>query len=129
MYQKYGSKIYFLTTGVVTSPLYPNFYPDNLDKTEKIGVESGQILKLEFTHFEIWTCGDIKNCPCDYIKIIDGDGTTLMDKSCGYSNRHPTSSLYFVPPIITTRTNTVEIFFHTNDDYAQPGWNLTWTAI
>ena len=116
-------------TGVVTSPNHPDLYPDNLDKTQTIEVESGKILRLEFTHFVVQVCGNINSCPCDYVKITDGDGTTLMDNSCGYSSSDPSSSSYFLPPIITTRSNRVEIFFHTNGRYTTSGWSLSWSAV
>ena len=115
-------------TGVVTSPNHPGNYPNNLDKIETIEVESGKILRLEFTNFAVWAC-DVNTCPCDYVKITDGDGTTLMDNSCGYSDRDPSDSLYFLPSIITTRSNKVEIFFHTNGAVTDPGWSLSWSAV
>ena len=115
-------------TGEVTSPNHPDDYPYNLDKIETIEVESGKILRLEFTNFAVWAC-DVNTCPCDYVKITDGDGTTLMDKRCGYSNRAPSKNNYFLPPIITTRSNKVEIFFHTDHTSNQPGWRLNWTAM
>ena len=118
-------------TGVVTSPNHPGYYPDNLDKTQTLQVERGKILRLEFTHFAVWTCGSITTwqaCPCDYVKITDGDGTILMDNSCG-SSSDPSDSTYFQPPTITTRTNTVEIFFHTDDVDTRPGWSLSWIAV
>ena len=118
-------------TGVVTSPNNPatGNYPHNLEKTQTIEVEKGKILRLEFTHFAVAVgdC-DITDCLCDFVKITDGDGTTLMNNSCGYS-RDPFDSLYFLPPNITTRSNSVEIFFHTNDDIAASGWNLSWSAV
>ena len=116
-------------TGVVTSPNYPDDYPPNLDKTETIQVESGKVLRLEFTHFAVGPCGDITTCSCRFVKITDGDGTTLMDNSCGYSDRDPSDSLYFLPPIITTRSNRVEIFFHTDGSGTRPGWSLSWSAV
>ena len=115
-------------TGVVTSPNHPENYPDNLDKIETIEVESGKMVRLEFTNFAVWAC-DITTCPCDFVKITDGDGTTLMDNSCGYSNLDPSHPNYFLPPIITTRTNIVEIFFHTDDSGTRPGWSLNWSAV
>ena len=113
-------------TGVVTSPNHPDNYPHNVDKTEFIEVESGKILRLEFTHFAVYAC-NIATCPCDFVKITDGDGTTLMDNSCGYSD--PSFSPYFLPPIITTRSNRVEIFFHTDGSDTRPGWSLSWSAV
>ena len=110
-------------TGVVTSPNHPDDYPSNLDKTQTIEVESGKILRLEFTHFAVWSTCD------DFVKIIDGNGTTLMNNSCGHSSYDPSHSYYFLPPIITTRSNRVEIFFHTDGSEKRPGWSLSWSAV
>ena len=119
-------------TGVVTSPNHPSYYPNNLNKTQFIEVESGKILRLEFTHFAVGVCswgGNINTCSCDFVKITDGDGTTLMDNSCGHSSFDPSHSLHFQLPIITTRSNRVEIFFHTDYRYTDSGWSLSWRAV
>ena len=113
---------------MITSPNHPAFYPYNLKKTEYVTVKKGKILRLEFTAFAVWVGGSIDTCPTDFVRITDGDGTTLMDNSCGYSYP-PSSSWYFQPPIITTKTNKVEIYFHTNDNRATSGWSLRWTAV
>ena len=68
-------------------------------------------------------------CQFDYVKITDGDGTTLMDNSCGSSSLDPSNPGYFQPSTITTRTNTVEIFFHTDASGTRPGWSLSWIAV
>ncbi len=115
------------TAGVVASPNHPDDYPHNMDKTEIIEVESGKILRLEFTHFAVSGCCGCQNS--DFVKITDGDGTILMDKSCGYSDRDPSSFSYFLPPIITTRSNRVEIFFHTDGSEPKAGWSLSWSAM
>ena len=114
------------TTGVVTSPNYPDKYPNNLDRTETIQVESGKVLRIEFTFTAIWVAD---GCPSDWVKITDWDGTTLLGKGCGYSDRSPTSSSYFLPPIITSVTNTVDIFFHTDGSGSRNGWSLNWTSV
>ena len=115
-------------TGVVTSPNHTGNYPYNLDKMQTIEVESGKVLRLEFTHFAVDACG-INTCSCDFVKITDGDGTTLMDNSCGYSSYPPSWSNYFLPPIITTRSNRVEIFFHTDGNRTATGWSLSWSEV
>ena len=115
--------------GIVTSPNHPLVYPLNLTKTERIKVENGKVVRLEFTHFNVYVCGFVGDCLCDHLKITDGDGTTLMDKSCGISSRDPSDPLYFMPPIITTRSNIVDIFFHTDDYLSSTGWSLSWTAV
>ena len=106
-------------TGVVTSPNFPGNYSNNLEKTQTIEVKIGKILLLEFTHFDVLDCGNITTCPCDFVKIRDGDGITLMDRSCGY----------LPPPMIRTRSNRVEIFFGTDDDQTTTGWSLSWRAV
>ena len=111
-------------TGNVASPKFPRNYTNNLKKTETIEAESGKILLLEFTHFDVYY---YPNCSRDYVKITDGDGTTLMDRSCGYSTSSSSSSNFFMPPIISTKTNNVNIYFHSV--YARTGWSLNWTAI
>ena len=118
-----------ITPGVITSPNHPDNYPHNIDKNEHITVETGKILRLEFTAFAVYVGGSITTCPTDFVRITDGDGTTLMDNSCGYSDRNPSNSLYFQPPIITTKTNKAEIYFHTNHREAASGWRLRWTAV
>lgn len=117
------------TNGVITSPNHPASYPNNLKKTENVTVKKGKIMRLEFTAFAVYVGGSITTCPTDFVRITDGDGTTLMDNICGYSDRDPSSSLFFQPPIITSKTNKVEIYFHTNYYYSARGWSLRWTAV
>ena len=114
---------------MVASPNYPGNYPNNVDEKETVKVERGKILRLVFTHFAIWVCGGVNTCHCDYVKIIDGSGATLMDKSCGYSNTYPSSSVFFKPRTIVTQTSAVEIFFRTNAEDRRQGWNIAWAAV
>ena len=83
-------------------------------------------MRLEFTRFEVEWGADCEN---DFVKITDGDGTILMDKSCGSSSKERSHKEYFQPPTITTRSNTVIIFFHMNGSGTQIGWSLTWSAV
>ena len=117
-------------TGVVTSPNHPKSYPHNLEKTERIKAEGGKVLRLEFTRFTVHPCNsDTATCPCDFVNIVEGDGTTLMDRGCGYSYLQPSHSYYFLPPIFTSNSDTVDIFFHTDSSGAAFGWSLNWTAV
>ena len=107
----------FLATGEVTSPNYPNNYPNNLKKTEKIQVDEGLILSLEFTSFDIESHS---TCRFDHLTITDGDGTTLMEKSCGNS----------LPADITSTSNVVNLLFSTDDyDGTNSGWSVSWSAV
>ena len=118
-------------TGSVTSPNYPNNYPNRLKKTEMIQVEQGLILSLQFTAFNIKIEWD-STCD-DHLTITDGDGTTLMEKSCGYRDYEVViggesigSSL---PPAIRSRTNTINLVFITDDGGTYSGWSVSWRAV
>ena len=121
-----------LATGIVTSPNYPNNYPNSLEKTDTIQVEEGLILSLQFTAFDIQAEYDYDyeeyewdyesfTCPYDHLTITDGDGTTLMEESCGHHNHHTD---------ITSRSNIVKLHFSSSSSfYTKPGWSVTWTAV
>ena len=87
------------------------------------------MLRMEFTQFAVYVSGTVDDCTGDHVKITDGDGTTLMDKSCGDSSSSPSSSDYFLPPILMTNTNAVKIFFRTDGSNTKSGWSLSWGAV
>ena len=103
-------------TGVVTSPNYPGNYPNNLEKTETIQVEEGLIISLQFTAFDI---EPDSTCHFDHLTITDGDGTTLMEKSCG----NP------IPAAIRSTSNIVKLVFITDVWGTMTGWSVRWSAV
>ena len=122
-----------LAKGEVTSPNYPDNYPNNLEKTDTIQVEKGLIISLQFIAFDIEAAYDydyeeyeydyesIIGC-YDHLTITDGDGTTLMEKSCGNS----------LPADIRSRSNVVKLVFSTSpyDPYdPYDGWSVRWSAV
>ena len=115
------------TAGDVTSPNYPDFnYPNNLEKSETIQVASDMVLRLKFTHFAVeWE----PTCQYDYVTITDGDGTILLNNSCGYSSVDPSAPNFVLLPILNTKTNSATIFFRTNSLRTDPGWRLSWMAV
>ena len=100
--------------GVVSSPNYPGNYPHNLRKTEIIDVEEGLVVAIQFTAFDVYSY----EC-YDHVTIKNGDGTTLMEKTCGSS----------LPAAVTSSSNIVEIYFYTNWATTKSGWRLTWRAV
>ena len=62
-------------TGVVTSPNHPDKYPNNLHKTETLEVESGKILRLEFTSFAVYWGS---TCQYDFVKIKVGSALLVF---------------------------------------------------
>ena len=75
-----------LRTGVVTSGNFPRRYPNKVKHTETLQAHNGTVLIMDFSYFAIRVCGGIGVCSCDFLKITDGDGTILMDKSYGFSS-------------------------------------------
>ena len=111
---------------MVTSPNYPDYYPNNLRQTNRIEVEEGLIVAIQFTAFDVY----LNEC-YDHVTIKNGDGTTLMEKTCGSYNiitggQYTYSSL---PAAVTSTSNRVEIYFHTNNGASRSGWRLTWRAV
>jgi len=102
--------------GVVTSPNYPNNYPNYLNKTDTIQVEEGLIISLQFTEFNIESHS---TCRYDHLTITDGDGTTLMEKRCGST----------IPADIRSTSNIVKLVFITDSTGWSTGWSLSWSAV
>ena len=112
-----------LATGIVTSPNYPGNYPNNHQKTDTIQVEEGLIISLQFTAFDIHTYPwdyDHLTCDYDHLTITDGDGTTLMEKSCGTT----------IPAAIRITSNLVNLVFSTDRfDDGNSGWSVSWSTV
>ena len=73
-----------VTSGEVTSPNYPENYPDNLDKKEyRIKVSIGKKVELTIDDLGIEECEDCNDC--DHLEIydtpVDGSQPTLLDVS------------------------------------------------
>ena len=101
---------------MVTSPNHPNNYPNNLRRTNTIEVEEGLVVVIEFTAFDVESHS---TCKYDHLTIKNGDGTTLMEKTCGSS----------LPAAVTSPSNKVEIYFYTDGSVSKSGWRLTWRAV
>ena len=121
MRKTYFFLIYFsLTIGIITSPNYPNNYPDNFEQTDTIRVEEGLVVAMQFTAFDVHGVQTSSWCRYDdYVTIKNGDGTTLMEKTCDST----------LPAAITSTSNIVEIYFHTDSRASESGWSLTWRAV
>ena len=102
---------------MLTSPNYPDNYPNNVERTDIIEVDEGLVVALKFTAFNVESCS---TCRCDHLTIQDGDGTTLMEKRCGSSLPANT--------IIST-SNRVELYFKTDSSGTRSGWSVTWIAV
>ena len=81
------------------------------------------VLSIRFTDFEI---DDHDECDYDDLTITDGvDGTTLMEKTCGYS----------LPDDVVSTSNIVNLVFSSDQTDRNPGfnapdgWSVSWSAV
>ena len=103
---------------MLTSPGYPDNYPHNQDKTFPIVAAEGKVIQVTFQTLDI---EDHNTCRYDYLMAIDGDGTVLMQKTCG-SEINP-------PPAFRSQTNKVQIIFHSDNNINGKGFQLSWKAV
>ena len=101
-----------LFTGIVTSPNYPENYPNDFKGTYTITVEEGMVVELEFTAFNT-DSGD------DTLTILDNDGTVLSKEINGDC----------LPPKMWSRTNVVHLQFVTSYYRTRTGWSANWASV
>jgi len=100
----------------VISTNYPQQYPDNEDKEYPITVDEGHVVKITFTNFDI---EPQSNCAFDWVQVLDGDGTILLDMSCGELERFD----------ITSKTNHATIKFHSDGSERYTGFRAVYKAV
>ena len=71
---------YIDIAGVVTSPNFPNSYPNRIDRTDMIYVAAQKLIEIEFTNF---TVQPHPQCRGNQLSIVDQDGSELLGISCG----------------------------------------------
>ena len=110
-------------SGVLTSPNYPDLYPNNHDSTQTIQVAEGMTIRFALTNFSthgsrsaIFFEGEN-----DYVEIVDEDGTVLLPKIWGsiYNNNYYKFK--------ASNSNIMHVKFRTNGDTQRTGWRLEWT--
>ena len=100
-------------SGVLTSPNYPEDYPNNLDLVQRIQVPEGNTIWIRFSDFDC-------EPSMDYVIITDKDGTRLgLFDEFNYSDDDWRDE-------IVSNTNTVEILFRTDGSGTLNGWRLDW---
>ena len=102
------------TSGVLTSPNFPERYLDRLDIVKKIQVPEGNTIRIRFTDFDC-------EREYDYVTITDNDGTRL-----GLFDGGENSEDDWRTKEIVSNTDTVEVLFHTDSSGTRTGWRLDW---
>ena len=107
--------------GYLTSPNWPEYYPNYHDSTQTIQVTEGWTINLAFTDFNT-------EPEYDYVQIVDGDGTDLTPKMFG---AHGSSWEFMADGGVGlySNSNIVHVKFHTDGDTQRKGWRLQWTDL
>merc|ERR1712055_1074013 len=107
-------------TGSVESDNHPDDYPTNQDKTYHISVSAGMKIKITFAAFSLEEKPSWSNsCAFDYLKIVDSNGVTILDESCGSEK----------PAEVTSQTNQVIVEFHSDYSVTSTGFKIDWLAV
>ncbi|KAJ7389720.1 hypothetical protein OS493_029620 [Desmophyllum pertusum] len=102
------------------SPLYPStVYPLSINCTYLFKAPEGHRIELVFSTFHLE--GASPRCNNDYIVVRDGpsENSPLINKFCGAQDLKP----------IISSTNSIHMYFVSNDIYAFDGFNGTYRVI
>ncbi|XP_028403966.1 cubilin-like isoform X2 [Dendronephthya gigantea] len=104
--------------GSIQSPLYPEFYPNNMLCTWVISVEKPARIRLTFgTEFDL---ENEEQCPYDFLSIRDG--ANIVDSEIGkYCGK-------IIPNTILSTTSSVHITFRSDKSGGGKGFSLEWIA-
>merc|ERR1719244_238023 len=101
---------------VVVSKNFPTNYDNDMDTTTTLNAGAGNTIEITFTDMNIEAHD---TCNYDYVKILDGDESVLLDKTCGT----------VVPGKITSKFSEVYVMFKSDGSVTASGFRLEWKVI
>ncbi|MGH0159306.1 UNVERIFIED_CONTAM: hypothetical protein FKN15_040677, partial [Acipenser sinensis] len=109
-------EVYTAPTGTLTSPNYPNNYPNSRQCIYRIVVETNRQIMLNFTDFILEQT--YPSCSFDHIEIRDGGYETspLIGKYCGT----------YTPPLVISHSNRLWIKFSSDVTVTYKGFMAHW---
>ena len=107
-------------SGTVTSPNYPLNYSVDQFIQYPLSVDEGKAIELTFTSMEIEECNDPEygRCWCDYVQVLDSDGSELL-KECNN----------VVPAPMTSTGNTMTVNFYSDYSETMKGFSADWKMV
>ena len=105
----------------LSSPHYPNIYPNNINCHWTINLTAGYRVKLFFTFMELEDRNSLTDeCDYDSVAIYDGDSQTdaLVGRWCGREQ----------PPTIISKSNTLLVVLSTDRNEAHRGFNASYVG-
>ena len=107
-------------SGVLTSPNYPDRYPNHHDSNQTIEVTEGMTIRFAFTHFNT-------EPEHDYVQLVWGDGMggseILYDYDYGRDKWWGSRTTFYN---FSSPSNILHVKFHTDGDTQRTGWRLEW---
>lgn len=100
-------------SGLITSPDYPENYPNNAECLWVIQATSDSVIKLVFVDFQM---ENSEQCNFDYVAIFDGPtmGHTLLSHYCGNIK----------PPDVVSSTHELLVVFKSDFNIAGRGFKI-----
>ena len=109
--------------GVLTSPNYPQAYPNHHFSTQPIEVAEGKTIRFSWTHFDT-------EPDHDYVRILDSNENNLGPKLFDQHRLFGSREWDPIPSIganYSTDTNSLQVEFRTDGSGQGMGWKLKWT--
>jgi len=92
-------------------------YSNNMREMQYLQVKEGNTITLSWEAFDVEVFENhCPGCDCDWVKVVDGDGTALMNKTCGTK----------LPDTITSKTNRLTVEFKTDEGDTKEGFKISW---
>ncbi|KAL5022284.1 hypothetical protein ScPMuIL_001439 [Solemya velum] len=102
-------------TGIITSPNYPNVYPNNMDCSWSIHIPNTRaIIQLRFVDFDLQVKANT-----DYVIVYDGSDVLQQVLGKFHHNNLP-------PAIIESSSNRLLVVFHSDSTESERGFNATY---
>ena len=107
----------------MTSPNYPQAYPNHHFSTQPIEVAEGKTIRFSWTHFDT-------EPDHDYVRILDSNENNLGPKLFDQHRLFGSREWDPIPSIganYSTETNSLQVEFRTDGSGQGMGWLLKWT--
>ena len=101
-----------------TSKHYPRNYENNALCKWRLTSPNSTVIQLRFTDFELEKSS---GCLYDFLEIYDGNSksSSLVGRYCGNE----------IPDVIYSLSNSLYLYFHTDDYDVRRGFEATWIAV
>ncbi|XP_049665154.1 CUB domain-containing protein 2 isoform X4 [Accipiter gentilis] len=115
-------EVFTAIKGNLSSPRYPNFYPNNLKCQWSIQLPPGYRIKVFFLDMELEGRSSLTGgCDYDHLAAFDGgtENGSLLGRWCGRESLAP----------VTSRSNQLLLVLHTDRNTAKRGFSIAYVGV